>query len=274
MKTKTLILARPGIFNHQLLTTEHLKQMVNNFMGSDGIPLCFGHFPRPDMPKLGYVKDVWIQDNLLYGNVMLHQELEKAFNEGFFDAWSIAAHVNSKGEYYLHHLAILGEEPPAIKNLKKLTREKLGFVASDMGNDLMYFTEKQNLNKKEESNMPQNRIEQEVEELSQRIQVLEEELRERDEQIQKMGQAVLNGDMAALEIAMQGKIPKETQETVLQLADALVQGQQSVYLSDHMQPLKLLKKVFDSMPKMITGGRLNLPENSSSVSGKLQGGAI
>ncbi len=121
--------------------------------------------------------------------------------------------------------------------------------------------------------MPQNSIEQEVKELMQRIQVLEEELRQRDEQIQKMGQAVLNADMAALEEAMQGKVPKETQDTVLQLADILTQNQHAIYLSDQVQPLKLLKKIFDSMPKIITGGRLNLPENRKE-SGKLQGGAI
>ncbi|MGL4524879.1 MAG: hypothetical protein ACRCVN_05105 [Spirochaetia bacterium] len=272
MKFKTLVLARTGIFNGQKITKQHLSEMVKNFVYADGVPVCIGHFPQAKNPKLGCIKKLWIKDDLLCGKIALHPALFDAFESGFFDSWSIGSQKNIYGEYYLHHLAFLGEEPPAIKNLKKLTQEKLAILATDLEKEILYFTEKF---EKKECIVMSNDMKKELERLEERVNQLESEIQIRDAQLQEMGQAILDEDMAMLEKAINQKIPKDAQSAARELAQNLTKRPEEIHLSDRSNTVKLLRTVFAALPPIVSTGRLNLGTNKSSpYSEKLQGGAI
>ena len=262
MIQKTLVLAHAGLFSdNKILTHEMLRQMVKNFP-PDGVPLSFGHFPKPDMPKLGKILSINLVNDQLIGIVKMQDTLAQVFEQGLFDSWSIGAKKGNQG-WYLHHLAILGEEPPAIKDLKSKTKEFLGMTASDKY-DVIYFRDrskgvgfqnKVNQKEKYEEEKMDIKIEDQLAAMTKRIDALEKELKEKENIIETMGQAVLDNDMEALEQAMKGKVSQETQEVVKELAD-MMSTHNSISLSDN-NPLKLLKKIFDGIPQQVKTGRIN-----------------
>lgn len=79
-----------------------------------------GHWPDPAKPRMGNVVAVTFDEttSTLFGDVEEQDVLAKAVDDGFFPDVSIGAKRRaSDGKMYLHHLAYLGEMPPAIKNL-------------------------------------------------------------------------------------------------------------------------------------------------------------
>lgn len=79
-----------------------------------------GHWPDPAKPRMGNVVAVTFDEttSTLFGDVEEQDVLAKSVDDGFFPDVSIGAKRRaSDGKMYLHHLAYLGEMPPAIKNL-------------------------------------------------------------------------------------------------------------------------------------------------------------
>jgi hypothetical protein len=113
-------LAKVGNWNGQVLTEEHLQQVVKNF--KDEVPIVLGHLKADHMPAFGWIKSVELSEDgrTLYGEVELSEALKEAFDFGLYKKWSIGLRKNDKGEWYLHHLAFLGAVPPRIKGLKVL----------------------------------------------------------------------------------------------------------------------------------------------------------
>jgi hypothetical protein len=268
---KKLILAHTGNFNGQHLTKKMLNEMVQNFP-HDGVPICIGHHPQAQTPKLGKVVDLALEGDQLIGTVDMHDELARAFDQGFFDSWSIGAQKGARG-WYLHHLALLGEEPAAIKDLKKRTQDFLGIAASDTMS-VIYFNDMENDDNAEEDNQVDKAgTSAQIGQLLKRLQILEQELKDKDDMIQSMGQAMLDNDMAALEQAMRGKAPHNAQVFVRELLNSL-KHQNFVNMSDAQQPIRLLKGFFDAMPKQVQTGRVNLGESEVGQHQIVKKGAI
>ena len=135
--TKEIILARPGTYggrdNPKNVTSQDLKEIAESFKSGEVIPITVTQEAHPEsgnFPKFGEVVNVRWEESTqeLYGTIKLSPELEKAMNEGYYDNWSIGAKIGADGKMYLHHLAFLGETPPAIKNLRKEIMQSLNMA--------------------------------------------------------------------------------------------------------------------------------------------------
>jgi hypothetical protein len=123
----------------------------------------------------------------LTGEVEEHDALAKVVDDGFYPNVSIGTKRRaSDGKMYLHHLAYLGEEPPAIKDLKASITDKLEKPADDLaaldGNyGCMFFPPVLNLsdgkpsNQKKEKSMTEEELKAALEEAKKRIAELEAE---------------------------------------------------------------------------------------------------
>jgi hypothetical protein len=123
-------LARAGNWNGQVLTKEHLEQVVKNF--KDEVPVVLGHLKADHMPAFGWIKEVELSPDgtTLYGEVELSDVLKEAYDFGLYKKWSVGLRKNDRGEWYLHHLAFLGAVPPRIKGLKVLEMSDLEGIES------------------------------------------------------------------------------------------------------------------------------------------------
>jgi len=111
-----LELARVGNHrNGQYLTKTDLEQAIKNF--KDTRPVTIGHIKNGKEPKYGDVKTLSIKGNRLIGDVSLLPEVEPLFKKGLYNKWSSGFKKNNDIGTYLHHLALLGGEPPAIEGL-------------------------------------------------------------------------------------------------------------------------------------------------------------
>lgn len=139
MKTRTREIARTGVFGHDAagekkITKRTLSEIVRNFANQKTAPVVLGHDFSAKSARLGNVVALHLADGgaSLVAEIEENDALSRAVDEGFFPDCSIGAKANASGEYYLHHLAYLGEEPPAIKNLRKEISDSL--AAADGGN--------------------------------------------------------------------------------------------------------------------------------------------
>lgn len=125
MKTRTRELAKPGIYgtvdNPIIVSEKELREIAETFSDIKKAPVSLnGHWPDASKPRLGNVVSVTFDETkkTLLGTVEEHDNLAQAVEEGFFPDVSIGGKRRaSDGKMYLHHLAYLGEEPPAVKNL-------------------------------------------------------------------------------------------------------------------------------------------------------------
>jgi hypothetical protein len=125
MKTRKRQLAHPGIFgtmnNPVAVTDQDLREIAETFTETKKAQVTLGHSDDPKAPRLGYVASVSYDEHkkILAGEVVEADTLSKAVDDGFFPDCSIGAKRRAAdGKMYLHHLAYLGEQPPAIKDLE------------------------------------------------------------------------------------------------------------------------------------------------------------
>lgn len=136
MKTRLRAIARTGTFgskeNEQTVTEKDLEELCDSFKGMNSSPITIGHDFKAQDPRLGNVVALELKDGILYAKTQEHDALFGAVEDGFFPDVSIGAKRSAEtGKLYLHHLAYLGEEPPAIKDLRKSVRDSLAIAAGD-----------------------------------------------------------------------------------------------------------------------------------------------
>ena len=139
MKTRKREIAKVGIFgskdNPQIVNEKDLKEIAETFAEIKKAPISLnGHWPDPSSPRLGNVIGVAYDEKAqtLTGDIEEKDILAKYVDEGYFPDVSIGAKQRANdGKMYLHHLAYLGEEPPAIKDLVKEIKTDLGIAAGD-----------------------------------------------------------------------------------------------------------------------------------------------
>jgi hypothetical protein len=113
-------MAKAGAHGGIEITLEQLSQCVRNFDQNDHVPVILGHDSAWDdsMPAMGWVTDVSIDGDYLVGTLELSDQMQKLYQTGEYQNWSVGISLNSeKDECYLHHLAFLGAVPPMIKGL-------------------------------------------------------------------------------------------------------------------------------------------------------------
>jgi len=139
MKIRKREIAKVGIFgpkdNPQIVNEKDLKEIVETFTEIKKAPVSLnGHWPDPASPRLGNVVSVSYDETAqtLTGEIEEEDALADAVDAGYYPDVSIGAKQGaSDGKMYLHHLAYLGEEPPAIKDLVKEIKDDLGIAAAD-----------------------------------------------------------------------------------------------------------------------------------------------
>jgi len=133
MKLRTRELAKPGIYgtvdNPTVVTERELEEIAETFPEIKKSPVSLsGHWLDPSKPRLGNVVSVTYDKaaKVLSGDVEEHDALAAAVDEGYYPDVSISGKRRAAdGKMYLHHLAYLGEEPPAIKDLVAEIKESL-----------------------------------------------------------------------------------------------------------------------------------------------------
>ncbi|MDR1836397.1 MAG: hypothetical protein LBQ89_01945 [Treponema sp.] len=139
MKIRKREIAKVGIFgskdNPQIVNEKDLKEIAETFAEIQKAPISLnGHWPDPASPRLGNVVSVSYDEatKTLTGEIEEEDALAEAVDAGYYPDVSIGARQRaSDGKMYLHHLAYLGEEPPAIKDLVKEIKTDLGIAAGD-----------------------------------------------------------------------------------------------------------------------------------------------
>ncbi|MEL5720887.1 MAG: hypothetical protein P1P59_07140 [Treponemataceae bacterium] len=136
MRTRIRQIARAGVFgsteNPQRVSEKDLQEIYESFQDMNSSPITIGHNFSANEPRLGNVVGLELKDGVLYGITEEQDALAKAVDDGFFTDVSIGAKRSAEtGKMYLHHLAYLGEEPPAIKDLRSKVKNSLAISASD-----------------------------------------------------------------------------------------------------------------------------------------------
>ncbi len=143
MKTRLRAIARAGTFgsneNKQTVSTQDLQEIYESFADMDSSPITLGHDFTAKDPRLGNVVSLELKDDELFAITEEHEALASAVDQGFYPDVSIGAKRSAEtGKMYLHHLAYLGEEPPAIKNLRGKIKDELKIAASDTDDIIFY----------------------------------------------------------------------------------------------------------------------------------------
>ena len=145
MKKRKREIARAGIFgsvdNPQIVLAKDLQEIAETWTEVKTAPVKLGSHWAEGNPRLGNVVSVSfdVATSSLWAEIEEHDVLAKAVDEdGFYPDVSIGAKARaSDGKMYLHHLAYLGDEPPAVKGLYQQIAEPLDtppdIAASDAG---------------------------------------------------------------------------------------------------------------------------------------------
>jgi hypothetical protein len=302
MKRRTRELAKPGLYGSAerpvSVTEQDLREIAETFPDIGEAPVSLnGHDPNPAAPQMGAVISVTYNDKTktLIGTVAEDDALAEVVDRGYYRNCSIGAKRRADGKMYLHHLAYLGEQPPAIKGLKMDIGSKLGnpeqIAAADKGGITVIPCPALNLDDPA-SDEPRpgegddketiKRLEAENARLREQLEALAEKYPDEgialadpfpmSKQAQAMREELRALQRGRLAEALTGKYPYARHNLVLSLADTLYNGK-TIVLSDTYAPDKTdnpvsvyeaLARVFDAMPLMVKPGALNLADDDAS----------
>lgn len=301
---KKIELARPGTFGQAKtkVTLQDLQEITETFSGYS--PITLGHQLADWMPAFGKVTSVALEQQdgspVLTGEIEMNDLFADAWEEGFYQGWSIGAPKGPDGKRYLHHLAMLGAIPPKIKGLKEL-----GIALSDCPTtDIWTFGDL------EDQASFMARINQEKEhvkwkiddvktlldritswalemavtgtvpaEFKDQVQLLSDRLVRKSPdpekeslraQLKAANDRVSSGLKAELQKAAEGRIPAAQIPLVLSLADHLGL-EQTLELADgdeapqKVTGLEVLKRLFESIPKPVNPGSLQLGDTTAPI---------
>ena len=99
--------------NNLVITDKHLEDIVKNYNPDAQVPITLGHPSDSRAPAFGRVTSIKKNGGALVGNVKLTPVLTELDKDGYYQSWSTGLRKKPDGSWYLHHLAWLGELPPA-----------------------------------------------------------------------------------------------------------------------------------------------------------------
>jgi len=312
MKTRKREIARTGVFgpkdSPQIVNEKDLVEIAETFAEIGKAPVSLnGHWPDPASPRLGNVVSVSYDETAqtLTGEIEEEDALAEAVDAGYYPDVSIGAKQRaSDGRMYLHHLAYLGEEPPAIKDLVKDIKTDLGIAAADAAGGRvlpspsgkrLYLSdtppENQNLLNNMES-APQSGAaggggdsanpskeaikvtEDEARKLREENERLKAENEKKDLALSDAERRKREADRERLKAAMDSKkVPQGIREKALRLCDALG-GEKTIELSDTEAPggkrnvsaAGCLIEIVAALPKPVETGAMNLSDGGDAES--------
>lgn len=308
MKTRKREIAKVGIFgsidNPTIVTEKDLKEISETFSDQKTAPIQFGHWANSESPRLGNVVSVTYDPKAqsLSAEIEEHDALFQAVEDGFYPDVSIGAKQRaSDGKMYLHHLAYLGEEAPAIKDLKGDIAESLetvgGIAASDshslysfpsVNAKRLYLSDKPIYKEiktglgatpegpplpSEQGPKSQSKTQEESSMTTEEEKALKEELARlslENEQKEKMladsVKAQREAQKEILQKAVAGKLSEPETELLMQLSDSF-NTEKKILLSDTRKeenPILVLASLFANMSRKVEPGTINLSDDSTA----------
>jgi len=289
MKIRKRQIAKAGIFgsieNPTVVKESELEEIAETFPEIKRAPIKLGNHWSDDRPRLGNVISVTYdkKGKSLWAEIEEHDTLSQAVDEGYYPDVSIGAKQRaSDGKMYLHHLAYLGNEPPAIKDLhdsieKDMSEAEKTLAASDTdgirafpgtGEKELYLSDTQTKTQKikiEEALMS----EEEIKALREENERLKAEAGAKEKLLSDSLARQRESEKEALRKAAEGKVPEAELEKLLALADSFEQGK-TIELSDGTgkrtaSPVAVLSEVFGKMAKPVEPGALNLSDSASAA---------
>ncbi|MCY1697149.1 hypothetical protein OVA10_03475 [Lelliottia sp. SL45] len=146
-RRRTLSLITAGVQkNGKPVDLNTLRQVVKNHNEQSRAPISAGH-PEKDADKvkaLGRVSYPRIEGDELVVELVYTPELEALEDSGEFEGFSAGIYPRpDNGEYYLHHVAVLGQLPPAadiktrdVVNLSVSTPEEMITLSATVKSEL------------------------------------------------------------------------------------------------------------------------------------------
>ena len=297
MKTRTREIAKVGIFgskeNPEIVTEKDLQEIAETFAEIKSAPVKLGGHWTENRPRLGNVVSVEYdkKSKKLFATIEENDVLAKAVDEeGYYPDVSIGAKARaSDGKMYLHHLAYLGDEPPAIKDLEKSIAEEIKngeadpiqIAASDddkatlktypSSNATQLFlsdTDPNQATKVEdkEKNPEEIMTEEEIKAMQEENAKLKSELEAKEKMLSDSKAAQHAADKENLKKACEGKVTESELEQIMALSDSFEEGR-TITLSDgdkkiEERPTQILARIFQNMPKKVEPGILNLSDSN------------
>jgi hypothetical protein len=319
MKTRTREIAKVGIFgsidNPTIVTEKDLKEIAETFLEIKKAPVQFGHWGDAANPRLANVVAVKYDPvaKSLTADIDEDDTLSAAVDQGYYPDVSIGAKQRaSDGKMYLHHLAYLGQEAPAVKDLIDSIKEPLGIAASDVADVKCLptptsralvlsepFNDKSikgnegtppaassgmsslppaggktsSPNPKEEPKV----TEQEAADLEAENKKLKSDIEKKDVLLSDSEKRQKDTEREKLRTSMDGRVPKALQDRVIALADSF-DNAKTIELSDGdakrtVRPAEALAEIFAALPKLVEPGELNLSDGDPAASPAKPGAA-
>ena len=281
MKTRKREIAKAGIFgsveNPVIVLASDLKEIAETFPEIQKAPIQLGHWPDAEQPRLGNVVGVTYDDatETLIGEIEEEDALAQAVDDGYYPDVSIGAKSRATdGKMYLHHLAYLGEEAPAIKDLKDKIKEELGIAACDnTGVRMLPGTMEKRLYLSDEPKDPpksggkENTVtddQKKVADLEAENQRLKEENQAKEKMLSDAMKVRKEEEKAALRKAVEGKLTEAQTEKLMALADSFEDGR-TIELSDgeskkQVSPINVLAGIFGEIPLKVKPGKIELAD--------------
>ena len=304
MKRRSRQIARAGIFgsvdNPQVVLAQDLREIAETWPDIQQAPVKLGGHWVEGNPRLGNVVAVRFDElsHSLWADIDEHDQLAKAVDEdGYYPDVSIGAKARaSDGKMYLHHLAYLGDEPPAVKALYQQIAQELGadlpIAAADEGGRLwqlpsasakrLYLSDsppgdENNLSDAGEGstsltspdedtpdNKEQTMTEEEIQLMKAENERLAAELAQKEKLLADQSQRQIAQDKAELAAAADGKLTQQEMDCLLEMADSFPSGK-VLSLSDgkasqELRPVQFLSRLLDRLPLPVEPGVLNLSD--------------
>ncbi len=298
MKTRIREIAKVGVFgsieNPTAVREFDLMEIAETFKEIKTAPIKLGSHWSENRPRLGQVVAVEYDEKnkRLMATIEEQDVLAKAVDEdGYYPDVSIGAKQRaSDGKMYLHHLAYLGDEPPAIKDLEQQIAkdmeeaEKTEIAASDAEKDFVIFpnTSEKSLTLSD-SNAPANGAQKKKEGqmTAEEIKAMQEENARlkadneaKDKLLSDSAHAQHLKEKEELRKAAEGKVTQPEMEKLIALADSFEEAK-TIELSDSdgnkktERPLSVLAGIFAGVNAKVEAGEINLsdgePDHTDSL---------
>ena len=304
MKKRKREIARAGIFgsvdNPQIVLAKDLQEIAETWPEVKTAPVKLGSHWAEGNPRLGNVISVSfdVATSSLWAEIEEHDVLAKAVDEdGFYPDVSIGAKARaSDGKMYLHHLAYLGDEPPAVKGLYQQIAEPLDtppdIAASDAGpvRELpsprakqLYLSDTppsgvvKNMSgaaggfasfppaaKGTISNKESVVTDEEFNAMKAENEKMRKEISEYRDILLEKAVKEKEEDKAKLKEAADGKLSEAEMGSLLELADTFAEGK-TINLSDggkssRLRPIQFLAQLMAKLPQPVAPGVLHLSD--------------
>lgn len=304
MKKRKREIARAGIFgsvdNPQIVLAKDLQEIAETWPEVKTAPVKLGSHWAEGNPRLGNVVSVTfdVATSSLWAEIEEHDVLAKAVDEdGFYPDVSIGAKARaSDGKMYLHHLAYLGDEPPAVKGLYQQIAQPLetaqDIAASDAGpvRELpsprakqLYLSDTppsgvvKNMSgaaggfasfppaaKGTISNKESVVTDEEFNAMKAENEKMRKEISEYRDILLEKAAKEKEEDKAKLKEAADGKLSEAEMDSLLELADTFAEGK-TIDLSDggkssSLRPIQFLAQLMAKLPQPVAPGVLHLSD--------------